>query len=37
MLIAVIDSNLIWIRHTRLLSVELKYLIVDKNIEENAE
>ena len=37
MLIAVIDCNLIWIRHTRLLSVELKDLIVDKTIEENAE
>ena len=37
MLISLKDSNLIWIRHTRLLSVELKDLIVDKNIEENAE
>ena len=37
MLVAVIDCNLIWIRHTRLLPVELKDLIVDKTIEENAE
>ena len=37
MLIAVIDCNLIWIHHTRLLSVGLKDLIVDKTIEENAE
>ena len=37
MLIAVIDCNLIWIYYTRLLSVELKDLIVDKNIEENVE
>ena len=37
MLIAVKDSNLIWIYYTRLLPVELKDLIVDKNIEENAE
>ena len=37
MLISAKDSNLIWIHYTRLLPVELKDLIVDKNIEENAE